>query len=95
VSRSDRVPRGAPDERAGSVDAVVVTEVGPPSAFARDELCGRLRPPSTETRRSLMRKRRTAELVVYEDEPRWRRLFRSKVVAVQQPCEAVRQGALS
>jgi hypothetical protein len=54
------VSRGAPNDRAGSVDAVMVTKVGPPPATARDDLRGRLRPPRAEA--LLVRGRRTAQL---------------------------------
>jgi hypothetical protein len=48
--------RGAPNDRAGSVDAVMVTKVGPPPAIAMDDLRGRLRPPRAEA--LLVRERR-------------------------------------
>ena len=52
--------RGAPNDRAGSMDAVMVTKIGPPPAIARDDLRGRLRPPRAEA--PLVRERRAAEL---------------------------------
>jgi hypothetical protein len=54
------VSRGAPNDRAGSMDAVMVTKIGPPPAIARDDLRGRLRPPRAEA--PLVRERRAAEL---------------------------------
>ena len=89
--RPDTVPRGAPDERPGSVDAVVLAEVAPPAALAQYELSGRLRPPRPEVGRWLMRERRAADLIMDEDVPGRRRLLRCEVVAVEQSREAVRQ----
>jgi hypothetical protein len=59
------VSRGAPNDRAGPVDAVMVTKVGAPAAIARDDLRGRLRPPRAEA--LLLPQRRAAELVVDEN----------------------------
>jgi hypothetical protein len=80
------VSRGAPNDRAGSVDAVMATKVGAPPAIARDDLRSRLRPPRAEA--LLVRERRTAELVVDKNQPGWRRLFRGEPVALQQFREA-------
>ena len=57
--------RGAPNDRAGSVDSVMVTKVGAPPAIARDDLRGRLRPPRAEA--LPLPQRRPAELVVDEN----------------------------
>jgi hypothetical protein len=78
--------RGAPNDRTGPVDAVMVTKVGPPPAIAGDDLRGRLRPPSAKG--FLVRKGPAAELVVDENKPGRRRLFRAESVALQQSCEA-------
>jgi hypothetical protein len=48
VSSPDSVSRGAPNDRAGSADAVMLTKVEPPPAIARDDLRGWLGPPRAE-----------------------------------------------
>jgi hypothetical protein len=70
---------GAPNDRAGSVDAVMVSKVWPPPATATDDLRGRLRPPRAEA--LLVRGRRAAKLVVDKNQPGWR-LFRGGCDAI-------------
>jgi hypothetical protein len=91
VSRSHSVSRGAPNDRAGSLDAVLVTKVGPPTTITSDDVRGRLRPPRAEA--LLVRGRRSAELVVDKNQPGRRRLFRGEPLALQQSCDAQRGDA--
>jgi hypothetical protein len=70
-------------EGAGPFDPVVRAEMGPPSAVARHELCGRLRPPCAETEVAPKFSRRAGHLTMHDDMPWRRRLLRRELIPLK------------
>jgi hypothetical protein len=70
-------------------DAVVLAEIGPPSAIAQNEFFAWLRPPCAEATEAPMRSRRGLDSIVDEDVPRRRALFRGEAIAINEFLKAI------
>jgi hypothetical protein len=85
--RPDASSPASRHEQAGSFNAVVFAEIGSPSAIARNEFWGRLRPPCAETAGARLRSR--CALIVDEDLSSRRTPLRCEVIAVQQGLKVI------
>jgi hypothetical protein len=88
-SRPNPASRASLDERAEPFHAIVLTEIGTPSAVAGNELFARLRPPCAKAEVAPKLSRRAPDLTVNQDVSRWRRLLRRELEALQQPFKVV------